>query len=319
MEVHPEVAARYYGCGLVIPPGVQGARVLDLGSGSGRDCYALSKLVGSSGEVVGVDMTSEQIEVANQYIEHHTLKFGYDKPNVTFVQGYIDNLVGAGLRPDYFDIVVSNCVVNLTPDKKAVLSEVYKILKPGGELYFSDVYTDTQLSEEIRKDKVLWGECISGALHWSTLHSLAKEVGFTKPYLVSCSPINIDRDDFKQILGDAKFCSATYRLFKLPVNHKKVSGGKVIYNGEIPGHEDTFTFDYRTELRAGDPACLSGELVTVLNSSRLNGEFEFDPGMKEVCCVKVTEGEDPFLVIRDKKQRGESIEAACCGPKTGCC
>ena len=318
-EVHQEVVARYYGCGLVIPPGVQGARVLDLGSGSGRDCYALSKLVGKTGEVVGVDMTSEQIDVANQYIQYHTEKFGYEKPNVAFVQGYIDNLMGAGLQPDYFDIIVSNCVVNLVPDKKAVLSEVYKVLKPGGELYFSDVYCDTVLSDEVRQDKVLWGECISGALHWSTLHSLAKEVGFTKPYLVSCSPINIDRDDFKQILGGAKFCSATYRLFKLPAGHKKVSGGKVIYNGEIPGHEDSFQFDHKTELAAGDPACLSGEVLTVLKSSRLKDEFEFDPDVKEVCCVKVAEGEDPFLLIQEKEQKGEKIESACCGPKTECC
>jgi len=131
-------------------------------------------------------MTSEQIDVANQYIQYHTDKFGYDKPNVSFVQGYIEKLVEAGLQPNYFDIIVSNCVVNLSPDKKAVLSEGFKVLKPGGELYFSDVYSDTELSDEIRKDNVLWGECISGALHWKTLHSLAKEVGFTKPHLVSC-------------------------------------------------------------------------------------------------------------------------------------
>ena len=317
-EVHPEVTARYYGCGLVIPPGVHGTRVLDLGSGSGRDCYALSKLVGKSGEVVGVDMTSEQIEVANQYIEHHTTKFGYDKPNVSFVQGYIDKLSEAGLQTDYFDIVVSNCVINLTPDKKAVLSEVHKVLKPGGELYFSDVYTDTELSDEVRKDKVLWGECISGALHWKTLHSLAKEVGFTKPYLVSCSPINIDRDDFKQVLGDAKFCSATYRLFKLPEKPKKVGGGKIIYNGEIPGHEESFQFDHKTELTSGNPACLSGEVLTVISNSRLSEEFELDPGVKEVCCVKISDGVDPFVVIGEKESKGEKIEAVCCGP-SACC
>ena len=320
-EVHEEVTARYYGCGLIIPPGVQGARVLDLGSGSGRDCYALSRLVGQSGEVVGVDMTSEQIDVANQYIQYHTDKFGYDKPNVSFVQGYIEKLVEAGLQPNYFDIIVSNCVVNLSPDKKAVLSEGFKVLKPGGELYFSDVYSDTELSDEIRKDNVLWGECISGALHWKTLHSLAKEVGFTKPHLVSCSPINIDRDDFNKVLGGAKFCSATYRLFKLPEKHTKYSGGQVIYNGEIPGHEDTFQLDHKTELAAGDPVCLSGELVTVLRNSRLAEEFEFDPTAKEVCCLSVAEGEDPFSVIQDKEQRGEKVESACCGPsnKSGCC
>lgn len=317
--MHEEVTARYYGCGLVIPPGVQGARVLDLGSGSGRDCFALSKLVGSSGEVVGIDMTSEQIDVANNYIDYHTKKFGYDKTNVSFVQGFIEDLSGAGLKSDHFDIIVSNCVVNLSPNKTAVLAEAYKVLKPGGELYFSDVYTDTDLPEEVRKDKVLWGECISGALHWSKLHEIAKEAGFTRPYLVTCSPINIERDDFKKILGDAKFCSVTYRLFKLPADHKKVSGGKVIYNGEIPGHADSFQFDHKISLTAGSPACLSGEIVSILRDSRLQDEFEYDPELKEVCCLKMSEGEDPFEVIKGKEKRGEKIESACCGPKKGCC
>lgn len=317
--VHPEVTARYYGCGLVIPPGVEGTRILDLGSGSGRDCFALSKLVGSNGEVVGVDMTTEQVAVANQYINHHTELFGYSSPNVSFVQGYIEDLVGAGLQENYFDIIVSNCVVNLTPDKRAVLAEIFKVLKPGGELYFSDVYCDRELEEEVRKDKVLWGECISGALSWNTLHQLAKEVGFSKPYLVTCSPIGIDREDFKRVLGDAQFCSATYRLFKLPVDYKKYGGGKVIYNGQLPGHEDEFQVDHLTSLRAENPTCLSGELVTLLRASRLAEEFEFDPSAEPVCCVKVTEGENPFDVIQQKREKGEKIESACCGPKTGCC
>ena len=318
-EVHSDVAARYYGCGLVIPPGVTGAKILDLGSGSGRDCFALSKLVGASGEVVGVDMTSEQIIVANQYIQYHTEKFNYSQPNVRFVQGYLENLVGAGLPPNYFDIIVSNCVMNLSPDKNSVLSEAFNVLKPGGELYFSDVYTDTNLSEEVKKDKVLWGECISGALHWKDLHGLANNIGFSKPYLVSCSPINIDKEDFKNVLGKARFCSATYRLFKLPSDHNKLSGGKVIYNGEIPGYEDSFQFDHKSKLISGSPISVPSDIMTVLHSCRLQDEFEFGPDVKEVCSVDVPEEDDPFQIIKGKENKGEKIEAACCGPKSGCC
>lgn len=86
-RIHPEVMSRYYGCGLVCPPLLEGCRILDLGSGSGRDVYALAQLAGARGQVVGVDMTEEQLAVAENYRAHHAGVFGFD--NVTFKQGYI--------------------------------------------------------------------------------------------------------------------------------------------------------------------------------------------------------------------------------------
>ena len=88
-NIHSEVSSRYYGCGLVRPQQLQGMRILDLGCGSGRDCYILSQLVGEGGFVMGVDMTDEQLAVANAYIDHHTEVFAYKKPNITFKNGYI--------------------------------------------------------------------------------------------------------------------------------------------------------------------------------------------------------------------------------------
>lgn len=137
-NIHPEVLSRYYGCGLVCPPLLDGCRVLDLGSGSGRDVYALSQLVGATGEVIGVDMTDEQLSVANQHKQYHSDQFGFD--NVTFLKGYIEKLDELGLEPSSFDVIVSNCVINLSPDKDAVLAGISRLLKPGGEFYFSDVY-----------------------------------------------------------------------------------------------------------------------------------------------------------------------------------
>src|SRR3546814_657653 len=181
-RIHPEVVRRYYGCGLVCPALLEGARVLDLGCGSGRDVYALAQLVGETGEVVGIDMTREQLAVAEAYRDHHADVFGFD--NVRFIEGYIERLDESGLEGDSFDVIVSNCVLNLSPDKDAVLAGAHRLLKDGGEFYFSDVYADRRVSDEARQDPVLYGECLGGALYWNDFLRLALRNGFPDPRLV---------------------------------------------------------------------------------------------------------------------------------------
>lgn len=319
--IHDDVAMRYYGCGLVIPAKVEGMKVLDLGSGSGRDCFALSKLVGKDGFVTGIDMTEEQVEFAKKYTSHHMEKFGYDQPNVEFIKGYLEKLTEAGLKENFFDIIISNCVINLVPDKAAVLKEAYKVLKEGGELYFSDIYANKDLPDSVRKHEVLWGECISGALYWKDLHRLASEIGFTKPYMVSASSVDIEREDFKKILGDARFVSVEYRLFKLPKKCDQTSS-QVIYNGEIPGYEDEFVFDFKTSFKKGDVVSVDGGIISVLRGSRYNDEFEFQPPSKKStndACCKVEQDDDPFKYIEEKKKSGVNVTSGCCAKKSSCC
>ncbi len=119
-DVHPEVMEKFYGCGSPIPHALTGKTVLDLGSGSGRDCFILSKLVGPEGRVIGVDMTDSQLETARKHAAYHAKKFGFPKSNVDFLRGYIEDLAGLGIADDSVDVVVSNCVLNLSPDKKRV-------------------------------------------------------------------------------------------------------------------------------------------------------------------------------------------------------
>ena len=105
-----------------------------MGSGSGRDCYVAAKLVGEDGHVTGVDMTDAQLKVARKHVESYCVgTLGYAKSNMTFVKGEIENLRGAGLEEEKIDLAISNCVVNLSPDKLAVLQGVYRALANGGE------------------------------------------------------------------------------------------------------------------------------------------------------------------------------------------
>lgn len=276
-KIHPEVSGRYYGCGLVMPELLEGMRILDLGSGSGRDCFLLSQLVGEKGYVLGVDMTDEQLAVANQYIDYHMDQFGFSAPNIEFKKGYIEHLDELGLADNSFDIIISNCVINLSPDKEAVLREAYRILKPGGEVYFSDVYSDRRISKELATDPVLYGECLSGALYWNDFHNLAKKVGFLDPRLVEDRPLAIDNEEVEKRIGHVNFFSATYRLFKLPdlESHCENYGQTVIYKGTIPHYESQIEFDKQNVIKAGAIFPVSGNTYRMLSETRFAKHFEF--------------------------------------------
>lgn len=276
-EIHPEVSAKYYGCGLVVPPLVEGLRILDLGSGSGRDCFALSKMVGEQGSVVGVDMTEEQLEVARRHVDFHSERFGYERSNVSFLHGYIERLDELELAPASFDLIISNCVINLSPDKEAVLRQAYELLREGGEVYFSDVYSDRRVPEKVKSDPVLYGECLGGALYWNDFIDLAKKVGFADPRLVEDRPLTIDNPELEEKAGDLKFFSATYRLFKLPALESACQdyGQAVIYRGSIPHHPHSFLLDKHHVIETGRVFPVCGNTWRMLHGTRFKAHFEF--------------------------------------------
>mmetsp|Transcript_49953 Transcript_49953/g.79037 ORF Transcript_49953/g.79037 Transcript_49953/m.79037 type:complete len:361 (-) Transcript_49953:88-1170(-) len=274
-NIHDEVVMKYYGCGLCLPEDLDGLSILDLGCGAGRDVYIASQLVGEKGRVVGVDMTQEQLDVAIKHKDWHAEKIGYS--NVEFKLGFIERLGELGLADASFDVVVSNCVINLSPDKEAVLKEACRLLKPGGELYFSDVYADRRVPQALRDDPVLWGECISGALYWNDFHNLAKKCGFLDPRLVSDSTITVNNKKLEGMLGNIKFFSATYRLFKLEglESHCEDYGQAVIYKGTVPRNPDGFLLDGHHFIEKGKVFTVCGNTWRMLYDTRFKRHFEF--------------------------------------------
>ncbi|MEO1014365.1 MAG: methyltransferase domain-containing protein [Pseudomonadota bacterium] len=282
-KIHPEVAARYYGCGLVAPLALEGARVLDLGSGSGRDVYALAQLVGRQGEVVGVDMTPRQLAVARAHVGWHTDRFGYERANVSFVEGDIQNLGDLGFEPESFDVIVSNCVINLCEDKAAALKGAFDILKPGGEFYFADVYADRRLPDETRKDERAHGECLAGALYWNDFVSIARAAGFADPRLVTHRALAIHDQGLIDLLGPARFQSATYRLFRNTRFDAACEdfGQRVRYRGTITEAPDAFRLDKAHDFRTGEWMAVCGNTYRMLNESRFAAHFDFEGGWSD--------------------------------------
>lgn len=276
-KIHDEVMAKYYGCGLTIPDNIEGLKVLDLGSGSGRDVYIASHLVGEKGSVIGVDMTDEQLDVANRHIDYHTDAFGYKTNNVNFIKGNIDNLGELGIEKGSIDIIISNCVINLVENKDKVLRDAFELLKPGGEMYFSDVYSDRRISENLRKDPVLWGECLSGALYWNDFLKTAKKAGFTDPRTIESHPISVENEDIEEKLGDIKFFSVTYRLWKIDGLEEDCEdyGQAVAYKGGISHIGQTFHLDDHHEFAVGKVMTVCGNTYKMLHDTRYKEYFDF--------------------------------------------
>jgi len=276
-NIHEDVIAKYYGCGLTLPMRLEGASLLDLGSGAGRDCYIASQLVGQEGRVVGVDMTKEQLLTARKHLDFHMEKFGYAKKNVEFHEGYLEELSRLNLKAASFDVVVSNCVLNLVKDKRAVLDACFSLLKEGGELYFSDVYASRRIPEVLAQDKVLYGECLSGALYWNDFEQMAKRAGFYDPRVVSSSPISVQNEDAVEKIGDIKFHSITYRLFKLKDLEPDCEdfGQAVRYLGNIPHSEKGMFLDAHHYFEKGKIKAVCGNTWNMLFQTRFKDNFDF--------------------------------------------
>lgn len=297
-RVHDEVASKFYGCGLIAPDVLEGLKVLDLGSGSGRDVYVLSQLVGESGRVIGVDMTRQQLEVASKWKDWHREQFGHSQSNVEFIEGVLENVCSIDAMVPHigtFDLIVSNCVLNLCTDKEAVLRNVFSLLKPGGELYFSDVYADRRVPLSLQNDSVLYGECLSGALYWNDFLSMARRAGFADPRLVTSRPMAVNNRKLVELLGPIRFYSATYRLFRLESLEPSCEqyGQAVRYRGTIPFRPHEFSLDDHHVFPTGRIIPVCGNSSAMLQLTRFAPHFDFFGdrsqhfGIDASCGVKV--------------------------------
>ena len=222
-------------------------------------------------------MTDEQLATANAHLDWHRERFGNGRSNVRFLKGYIEKLDELDLAAESFDVIVSNCVINLSVDKQAVFRGAHRLLKPGGELYFSDVYCDRRLPDGVRADPVLYGECLGGALYWNDFLPIAKEAGFLDPRLVTSKPIAITNEAVKHKLGAAKFFSATYRLFKLDGLETACEdyGQAVIYKGSVAEQTDAFELDGHHLIERGKVFPVCGNTWLMLADTRFRRHFEF--------------------------------------------
>ena len=181
-----------YGCGdpITLASLQPGQTVLDLGSGAGLDCFFAAKKVGETGHVIGVDMTPEMLERARGSAKRMNIT------NVEFRQGYIEELP---VESNTVDVIISNCVINLSPFKEKVFAETFRVLKPGGKLAVSDIVTEGELPESVRSSLSAWAGCVAGAVDAKEYIGMMEAVGFTD---ISITPVFLDKETVDAALND---------------------------------------------------------------------------------------------------------------------
>ena len=193
----------------------EGDVVVDLGSGAGNDCFVARRSTGAAGKVIGVDFTPAMIEKARANAE----KMGYN--NVEFRQGDIENMP---ITANVADMVVSNCVLNLVPNKHAVLTDIYRVLKPGGHFSISDVVLVGVLPNELRNAAEMYAGCVSGAIQKQVYLELIDACGFKNVVLQKEKPIVIPNDILVNYLSQEeiiKFNHSDLGIFSVTVYAKK--------------------------------------------------------------------------------------------------
>lgn len=278
-HIPPEVVERFYGCGSPVQDAeIQpGETTLDLGSGAGIDVFISSKKTGRDGRSIGVDMTDSMLKVAQECRPRVAEALGYD--NVEFRKGFLEEIP---VETAFVDLVTSNCVINLSADKPAVLAEIWRVLKDHGRLCVSDIVSETEVPPHQRKDPRLWGECISGALTEEELIAYLERAGF---YGIQV----LKRNFWKEVEG-YRFFSVTVRAYKFEKKSECIyRGQKAVYQGPFKGISDEEGHWFPRQI----PVEICTDTASKLSAAPYDGQF----------------------VILDSD--GTTGDFACCSPGSG--
>lgn len=311
-DIDEDILAHFYGCGSPIPPALEGCTVLDLGCGTGRDVYICAKLVGPSGHVIGVDMTKSQLDFAREHEAGQIERLGLSESNVEFVESYIEDM--ASVPDESVDVVISNCVVNLSPFKEQLFREIFRVLKPGGELYFSDIFSDRRVPEHFYDDPILRGECLSGAMYIEDFRRMLADNGVNAFYDVVTSQLEVGDFRIETKLGCIGFFSHTVRAIKTPdledreENYQQVA----TYLGTMPENPRYFDLSEEVRLIKGRPVAISGNMARMLLASRYAKHFKITPQRGHVGPYEFEAANEALRLMRGKEQLGlAELERSC--------
>ncbi len=253
-----------YGCGT--PAGLDtvqtGETVLDIGSGGGIDCFEAARRVGSAGRVIGIDMTDTMLEIARSNAPIVAANLGYPQPNTEFRKGMADAMP---VEDASIDLIISNCVINLAPDKRKVFREMYRVLKPGGRFTISDIVSDQVVPQYLVHDAAKWGDCLSGALQVQDYIGGMVDAGFRAVHQIKSSAW--------QSIDGVHFLSVTLTGYKLPA----AVGKAAPLFATLCGPFSTVTDELGQQYTRGVPQPIDAQCAQLLRSAPLRSLFLIGP------------------------------------------
>ena len=272
--IDPELHQAPFGSMSPLPPDLEGCTVLDLGCGSGLTVFAAARLVGAKGRVIGVDLRGNLLVLAEKQLPGFMKKLQYKKPNVEFFKGYPEDLAALGIKDNSVDVVVANEFLNLSHDKRAVFAEIFRVLKPGGELCFRTVLADRRLSPALAEDRELARTGLAGALYGEDFRRLFRELGCLDYRAIVKQPLYICDAAMAAKLGLASFSFRIVRTFKLPLEDLCEDYGQTaIYKGTMPGFPDAFPLDDHHLFITNKPMLVCGNSGAMVEETRFGRHF----------------------------------------------
>jgi ubiquinone/menaquinone biosynthesis C-methylase UbiE len=278
--IDPEIEKGFCEYASPMPPLLEGATVAVLCCGNGRDAFVASKLVGPNGYVIGIDPVADNIKVANSMVDRQMEAFGYDKANIEFLNEEPEDL--SVLKNKSVDVVVSNCTFNLSKDKDSYVKEVQRVLKDGGEWYFTDTFTDRRISDELVQSDGLRAIRLAGSMYINDFRRLVQANGFLDPrYLMTFkTPMTVEE---ASAFPDIAFATITARL----VNTSFVEdvcesyGETVTYKGGLEDYPDYFLFDKDIKFPTGKQCTVCGNVSGLVRASRYGKAFTISGNRKK--------------------------------------
>ena len=252
-----------YGCGT--PAGLNtvqpGETVLDIGSGGGIDCFEAARRVGPTGKVIGIDMTDRMLEIANRNAPIVASNLGYAASNIEFRKGMADALP---VEDASVDLIISNCVINLAPDKRKVFRDMFRVLKPGGRFTISDIVADQIVPQYLVHDSAKWGDCLSGALQVQDYIGGMVDAGFHAVHQMKSMPW--------QSIDGIHFLSITLTGYKFP----PLTDDTATLYATLRGPFSTATDELGQQYRRGVPQSIDARTAQLLQSPPLQPLFLID-------------------------------------------
>lgn len=262
--VPAEVLNISYGCGT--PAGLNtvrsGETVLDIGSGGGIDCFEAARRVGPTGRIIGIDMTDKMLEIARRNAPLVAANLGYANSNIEFRKGMADAMP---VEDASIDLIISNCVINLAPDKRTVFREMYRVLRPGGRFTISDIVSDQVVPQYLVHDTAKWGDCLSGALQVQDYIGGMVDAGFRAVHQI--------KSGSWQSIDGIHFLSVTLTGYKLP----PIADDAVPFYATLRGPFSAITDELGQRYLRGIPQAVDSLHAQLLQGEPLQSLFVVGP------------------------------------------